>query len=145
MEIKSSVYGQVGSDLAERLEDERVFSLVSDIGRDQHLAQQLSDDRSRFPLFPALGVIVVRRPKQFDTKLDTLILMGRAVVLFDYRDQELVPNPAAIFRLVNFLAMTRQRARGMDGTELVNLNLPDSVSTTTGDADPASTTPFKMD
>lgn len=123
MEIKRSAYAGVGSNLAERLDDNRVFSLVSDIGRGQHEAQLLSDDRNVYPLFPALGVVVLRRPKQYDTELDRLCSTGRAVVLFEYRDQELVPNPTAIYRLVNFLAMTRQRARAMDGAELVNLLL----------------------
>jgi len=123
MEIKRSAYAGVGSNLAERLDDSRVFSLVSDIGRGQHEAQLSAPDRDMYPLFPALRVVVLRKPKQYDTELDRLVDKGRAVVLFEYRNRDLVPNPTAIHRLVNFLAMTRQRARAMDGAEYVNLQL----------------------
>jgi hypothetical protein len=123
MEIKRSAYSGVGSNPAERLGDDRVFSLVADIGRRQHEAQLSSPDRDMYPVFPALGVVVLPKPKQYDTELDRLIQAGRAVVLFEYQDQDLVPNPLAIHRLVKFLAMTRQRARAMDGAEYVNLEL----------------------
>jgi hypothetical protein len=123
MEIKRSAYAGVGPNLAERLDDSRVFSLVADIGRGQHEAPRSTNDRNIYPLFPAIGVVVLRKPKQYDTELDRLCAMGRAVVLFDYKDSDLVPNPTAIHRLVNFLAMTRQRARAIEGAEYVNLQL----------------------
>lgn len=126
MEIKRSVYAGVGVNLAERLDDSRVFNLVSDVGRIQYEKQQLSATKAvidMYPQFPALGVVVLREPEQYDTELDRLVNEGRAVVLFNYKDGTLMPNPTAIHRLVNFLVMTRQRARAMDGAEYVNLQL----------------------
>ena len=133
MEIKSSAYSKVGSDLAKALDEDRVFSLVADVGRAHH-DNQYPQHRSLYPKFPALGVVVLRKPKQYDTELDRLCTAGRAVVLFTYQDEQLVPNPSAIYRLVNFLVLTRHRARMMEGLELVSLLLlePDSAGSTLG-------------
>ena len=123
MEIKRSVYTEVGKNLTERLDKDRVFSLVADIGRKQHEAQLSTIDPATYPWFPALGVVVLQKPRQHDNDLKCLMKKGHAVVLFEYKNDRFIPNPTSIHRLVNFLAMTRWRARTMDGVERVNLSL----------------------
>lgn len=131
LEIKRSVYSKVGSDLTKQLDKKHVFRLVADICRQHYegfLSQctknQSGTNSVSYPTFPALGVIVCQEAGQNpDQKLQELVKKGLAVVLLKKKNEIFTPNPQAIPRLVNFLVMTRKRARVMEGKELINIEL----------------------
>lgn len=73
----------------------------------------------------AMGVICVRTEKK-DDKLDELTAAARAVTLLKYVDADtLKPCPRSIAMLVNFLMRARGRAKALDGSVRLNLDLLD--------------------
>jgi hypothetical protein len=110
MEIKRSAYSGVGKDLEERLGENRVFDLVADVAR-LVVDTQSESERAHFPNYPGLGVVCTKENNRRDIHLENLVEKGRAVVLFDLIEGTLQPNPKAVHRLVNFLILTRLRAK----------------------------------
>jgi hypothetical protein len=125
MEIKRSAYTGVGKELEERLSENRVFDLVADVAR-QVADIQSDNERAHFPNYPGLGVVCTKENDRRDVQLENLVEKGRAVVLFDLTEATLQPNPKAVHRLVNFLILTRLRAKHMEGADLVNIPLLDT-------------------
>jgi hypothetical protein len=68
-----------------------------------------------------MGVVCVRLANQSARKLARMRNAGSVVVLFDQVGDRYVPRVKDIYRLVNFLAAVRLRARFHQG--LVNINL----------------------
>lgn len=133
MEIKRSAYSGVGKKLAESLNEDRVYSLVADVAKNI-MVQQEHSENAHFSIYPGIGVICLKEDNRSDSELDDLIQKGLAVILFDATTGQLKPNTEAIHRLINFLILTRLRARVMDGIDLVNvplLSIGDSEITAT--------------
>lgn len=122
LEIKRSNYSDVGARLADRLVGDTQFELTAPIARttwDQATLQM----RDRHPLKPALGVICVRDQSRSDPTLEALVASGDVVVLLECTCGQPQVNPHAVHRLINFLALTRYRARQVEGRDLVNTEL----------------------
>lgn len=122
LEIKRSCYARAAEDLASRLSDDRLGRLTSPICSRRAIRSQVPS-RSTYPDRPGLGVICLREQGQCDRSLKPLVDDGRVVVLFDWRDSQLIPNPDAVHRLINFIAVCRYRAASVEGGALVNLGL----------------------
>ena len=121
LEIKRSVYRGVGAKLKKSLQLKRLSGLVADVAETVRHADQTSS--RDYPTHPGLGVICVREKGQTDRNLEKLIDSGLAVVLFERDSDELIANPHAVHRLVNFLILTRLRANLRDGRDFVNISL----------------------
>jgi hypothetical protein len=109
LEIKRSMYPGAGEKMAATLarEDELV------------LRYQFSGIES--PPERSLGVVCLQERGQGDANLSKLAADDRAVVLLvEQADGTLKANPGAMYRLVNFLAGVRLRAKLMDGFFSVN-------------------------
>jgi hypothetical protein len=118
MEIKRSMYRNVGAKLKKCLKPTLVKKLVADdppgwAGTTEPLL---------YPDYPAMGVVCIREASAKDANVDALVEKGHAVVLLDLNEPVTV-NPEAVWRLVNFLIRARQRARAWDGLALANVAL----------------------
>jgi hypothetical protein len=133
MEIKRSAYSGVGTKMAESLKEDRVYNLVADVAKNITVRQE-GNEKAYFSIYPGIGVICVKEDNKSDSALDDLIQKGLVVILFDGTTGQLKPNTEAVHRLINFLILTRLRARVMDGLDLVNvplLSIGDSEITAT--------------
>jgi len=127
LEVKSSIYRPStkkkdrGKRLNEkhpdiRFDENKVWGLVSDICSKLYYDQleNHKDDVTVYPQFPALKVVALRKQGQSDGNFKELRNKGRAVVLFEYNKNEdgnpWTPNQSDIYRFVNFLRITCQRA-----------------------------------
>lgn len=122
MEIKRSAYSGVGKKMADSLREDRVYSLVADVAK-RITVQQNSEDKADLSAYPGIGVICVKENEKFDPELVALESKGIVVTLFDSTSGVLKPNSEAVHRLINFLILTRCRARIMDGQDFVNVPL----------------------
>jgi hypothetical protein len=107
LEVKSSAYDTGALDT--RLSDHLLRKLVADAipGEPEPLL--------------GLGVICVRLAKQSRRRVEHMRNTASVVVLFEQDGESYVPRPKDIYRLVNFLAGVRLRARFHHG--LVGINL----------------------
>jgi hypothetical protein len=122
MEIKRSAYSGVGKKMSETLSEDRVYSLVGDVAKKVKVLSN-GDENALFSIHPGIGVICIKEDNRSDSALDDLIHKGIVVVLFDASAGRLKPNTEAIHRLINFLILTRLRAKIMDGSDFVNVPL----------------------
>jgi hypothetical protein len=120
MEIKRSVYSEVGKKLEDALNEDRVKKLVAD--------PLFKTDNPDISAYPALGVVCLREKGKSDDKLDNLIKKGHAIVLFEQLEDDLIPCYKDIHRLINFLICIRKRAKLWDGEAFVNVPLLNSQS-----------------
>ena len=98
LEVKSSAYKLKALD--ERLDADFVRGLTADT---------LSGEKANF--VPGLGVISICRAGQSVKRVLSMANADRVVVLFEQVGDRYKPRPRDIFRLVNFLADVRFRAR----------------------------------
>lgn len=127
MEIKRSLYSEVGSKISKVIGGDEAYKLVSDVAREVERKVQFPGGASSadFTAHPGLGVVCVQEYKQSNQRpYDDLEQAGIASTLFrEGANGELVANPKAVFRLINFLVLTKLRARMMEGQDLVNVRL----------------------
>lgn len=126
MEIKGSLYSGAGSKIATVIGNDEAYKLVGDVaGRIQF--DPVKTSTADFTAYPGLGVVCIRNHNQTNqSPYDELERTGIALTLFN-EDAEgnLNPIPKAVFRLINFLTLTKLRARMMEGWDLVDVRLLD--------------------
>jgi len=143
MEIKRSLYSDAGRKISNVIGGNNAYNLVGDV------AQEIKFDSAKisdadFTTSPGLGVICVREHKQQNQlQYDELERLGIALTLFqENSDGGLDPQPKAVFRLINFLTLTKLRARMMEGRDLVDVRLLDTDGTEVALADLNSNQPM---
>jgi hypothetical protein len=115
LEIKLSAY-KVGK-LRERLRSTFVHKYTADA---------MAGEKERFggtPPLPALGVVCVSYEKQSKKSLQELRSQGSVTLLFEQRGTTFQPQEEDIYRLVNFLAFIRWRAKVHEGELRINTDV----------------------
>jgi hypothetical protein len=72
---------------------------------------------------PGLGVVCLRAKGQSAKKLEGMTHRERVVVLFEEAGDKIVPRPAEVYRLVNFLGLLRMRGRLHEGQVQINIDV----------------------
>ncbi len=111
LEIKRSVYSDVGKRLDEQLDDGKVRQLVAD----DPPGWPGTEKPHLYPDFPGLGVICLQENGSSDARVNSLRSKGKVVVLLEERESSLHANVEDAYRLINFLIRARQRAKAWDG------------------------------
>jgi hypothetical protein len=127
MEIKRSLYSEAGRKIGKAIGDNKAYKLVGDV------AQEIEFDPTKtseadFTAYPGLGVVCIRESGQ-PNQMPYIELerAGHALTLFrEEANGELSLNQKAIFKLINFLTLTKYRARMMEGRDLVDVRLLNS-------------------
>lgn len=127
MEIKRSLYTDAGAKIKEVISNNEAYKLVGDVAaRIKFDSSAVSD--ADFTAYPGLGVICVREYNQSNQKqYEEMEQAGIVLTLFNEKaNGDLDPNPKAVFRLINFLILTKLRARMMEGRDYVDVRLLNS-------------------
>ncbi|HZS05205.1 MAG TPA: hypothetical protein VFD58_10260, partial [Blastocatellia bacterium] len=124
MEIKRSLYSDAGKRIGDVVGNAQAYKLVSGVARDIQFDPARTSDAD-FTVYPGLGVVCIHEYDQSNqTQYAELEQEGLSLTLFhENSDGKLDPNPKAVFRLINFLTLTKLRARIMEGRDLVDVRL----------------------
>ncbi len=127
MEIKRSLYSEAGKGIGKVIGNNLAYKLVGDVAQKIQFDPATTSD-SDFTAYPGLGVICIRERDQYNQRqYCELEQAGIALTLFNERaNGDLDANPKAVFRLINFLILTKLRARMMEGRDYVNVRLLNS-------------------
>jgi len=118
LEIKRSAYSDTGERIAEAISH-----------ADNLIPEEFSSEYAKEGMPPACGVVCLRLPDQCSNPiLSKLEKEGRAFVLIDQlADGSLRPNPDAVWKLVNYVALAKMIGMKYLGTIRV-LHLPEAQS-----------------
>lgn len=116
-----------GQRISKVIGNNRAYKLVGDVAQMIQFDLATTSD-SDFTAYPGLGVICIHERDQYDQRqYGELEQAGIALTLFNEgANGELEANPKAVFRLINFLILTKLRARMMEGRDYVNVRLLNS-------------------
>ena len=113
LEVKSSAYDTASLD--KRLSQKLIRQLTADA---------VPEEQAHLGAFSAgLGVVCVRLATQSKRSLARMRNADKVVVLFDQEGETYKPRVKDIYRLVNFLAAVRLRARLHEGKVAINLGV----------------------
>jgi hypothetical protein len=112
LEVKSSAYDVRALDDA--LDPARVAKVTADPPQ---------GDETLRHVVPALGVVCVRQEGQGSPLLEDLRRTDRVVVLFEEQKGSFAPQPADIYKLLNFLASLRLKAHHLEGRVRIRVDL----------------------